>query len=190
MFCRPPAKALLQGVETRFSNVLNEKKLSITAGLIPFLKFMCLEGQEKEEALRTIKEELGSNEKAPLEKKWLMWHKWWWIYFFYVVKKRKVLPNSDEVNKYLLSTSTRIELLHHLPILKRAFIKANGSLPSSTPVEQLFSVSKDILPPKRMKMSYQMNISKCNWFAKLIQIFKNWCFAINMFIVFWVLFIY
>ncbi|KAG8235428.1 hypothetical protein J437_LFUL015492, partial [Ladona fulva] len=138
---RPLARALLQGVETRFGNMLNDKKLTIAAGLIPSLKFTWLEGQEKEEALRTFKEELGTNEEAPLEKNDSCDTSDDEANFFNVVKRGEVFPASDEVNQYLLCTSTERESLHQLPILKRAFIKANASLPSSTPVERLFSLS-------------------------------------------------
>ncbi|KAG8236957.1 hypothetical protein J437_LFUL016152 [Ladona fulva] len=137
VYCRPLARALLQGVETRFGNILNEKKLTIAAGLIPSLKFTWLEGQEKEEALRTFKEELGSNEAAPLEKNDYCDTSDDEANFFNVVKRGEVFPASDE-----LCTSTEIESLHQLPILKRAFIKANASLPSSAAVEQLFSSAK------------------------------------------------
>jgi hypothetical protein len=45
------------------------------------------------------------------------------------------------------------ETLHSTPILKKVLIKYNTPLPSSTPVERIFSVKGAILSKKRGKMN-------------------------------------
>ncbi|KAG8230564.1 hypothetical protein J437_LFUL010165 [Ladona fulva] len=62
-FLQPTIKGLLRELNKRATD-----SALVYSGLIPSLKFTWLEGQEKEEALHTFKEELGSNEDAPLEK--------------------------------------------------------------------------------------------------------------------------
>ncbi|XP_043271244.1 zinc finger BED domain-containing protein 4-like [Venturia canescens] len=55
---------------------------------------------------------------------------------------------SVEIARYMASPSTNLEMLEEHPLIKRLFIKFNTPLPSSAPVERLFSYATMMNLPK------------------------------------------
>jgi hypothetical protein len=58
-----------------------------------------------------------------------------------------------EVDLYLSDNSREIDSLHKFPLVKKVFEKYNTPLPSSAPVERLFSLGGQILTPRRNRLS-------------------------------------
>jgi hypothetical protein len=71
-----------------------------------------------------------------------------------------------EVMSYLTDHSKEVESLNRFPLIKSAFIRFNTTLPSSAPVERLFSTAGLILLPNRNRLSDQL-------FEKLLIIKSN-----------------
>jgi len=60
---------------------------------------------------------------------------------------------SAELDMYINDTSHDIDSLHRFPLVKKVFIAKNTALPSSAPVERLFSIGGQILTPRRNGLS-------------------------------------
>lgn len=65
----------------------------------------------------------------------------------------KELSKPDEVDFYLRDPETSIEMLDKYPQIKQLFVKYNTTIPTSAPVERLFSTAALILTVRRNRLS-------------------------------------
>lgn len=66
----------------------------------------------------------------------------------------KTLNNANlEAISFLSSTKKDLDILNQYPIIKEVFLKYNTTIPSSAPVERLFSKAIQILTPRRNRLN-------------------------------------
>ena len=93
------------------------------------------------EAVASMQEPTQPIESAPPKKKKKQ---------FLQLPEKKAHP----VDAFLNSEPTHnLDILNQYPVLKKLFIKYNSALPSSAPVERLFSVGGLTISPKRSKLT-------------------------------------
>ena len=65
-------------------------------------------------------------------------------------------PTRDEIELYLSDPDKNLSMLDRHPIFKKLFIKYNTAIPSSAPVERLFSGGAIVLTTLRNRLSDQL----------------------------------
>lgn len=149
------AKVCLEGVNTRFEDVINEKSTILSSISHPKFKFRCLNTPEKEETkeLLQLEIELHSNintdsnisiqvpviEEENVDDS-----------FLFEIDEQ---PNA-ELERFLNTHyNGDLKCLNIVPTIKQIFLKYNTALPSSASAERLFSIAGDICSKKRARLS-------------------------------------
>lgn len=63
---------------------------------------------------------------------------------------------SNELNLFFIDTDQSLDMLHKYPRVKEVFIRFNTGIPSSAPVERLFSIGPLILTARRNRLKAQL----------------------------------
>ena len=164
LYCEPLLNALLNGIKARFAVQLNDEEFILAAAFHPQFKLKWWEGEE--EKLRAVKTKMinlvrsklisrtqkscsSSDEEERAETAET---------FFSDLRKfdRNVDEAEQLVSRYLeepVSTSLPDALSFPCVAFTELFRKYNTPIPSSAAVERLFSLGKDILKPKRARLS-------------------------------------
>lgn len=181
-YCQPLITSLQEGINKRFGELLNDEFLIIAATSHPFFKTAWIANEYKKNtavtllrdavmlthANKTLDECLNSpisehdvdsesDDNANSS------------FFSWTQKKPENIAIETELGDFLKRSPTKkLETLNSTPTLKKVFIKYNTPLPSSAPVERVFSVGGAILSKKRGKMSDEhfekTMLLKCNKF--------------------------
>lgn len=160
-YATPLIKAVLDGIESRFGSWFNDDDLTLAAVTLPQFRLRwCANDECKERARNLLKREMShmsmsaendeptataqSNEDTDEE--------------FFAFNQTASVHNSSssvqqEMELYLSDETKQLESLKKFPTVKAVFLKYNTPIPSSAPVERLFSTGGQILTPRRCRMS-------------------------------------
>lgn len=155
--CRPLIQNMMQSLSTRLEGMLDKKEHILAAILLPTFKLDWVEDEIKRLQYRVmLKQEFQSVDMAndsdqaqpsdELERKSSASSFFKFNRIPSSVKKSEVdiyldAQTTDEFTEYML-----------LPTLKKLFVKYNTAIPSSAPVERLFSTGGQIFRPRRNRL--------------------------------------
>ena len=154
----PLVEALINGLNTRFSSFLNQnsdvREAMIATVTIPSFKMKPILKQKREELQKCL---IVLAEKLPLPEERRDSEREKSDDFFTFSddedENGQKCPSKNyaavEVMQYLADTSVSVDSLHRFPLMKKLFIRFNTPLPSSAPVERLFSQASLILVARR-----------------------------------------
>jgi hypothetical protein len=168
-FCVPLAKSLLAGVETRFDALLEDKNLLIASLLHPKFKLHWLSEEpakvRAKEILRLAVENFKINQQhqeteeptfnAPVVKNEIIEDDDDGFFKFHSGSQKAVFAHNrvDEMDRYLAHTNSTLLSLKNFPFMETMFMHYNTAIPSSAPVERLFSAGGGIMVPNRARLS-------------------------------------
>lgn len=176
-YCKPLIVSILEGLDKRFRSQLKDPFFIISSLSHPFFKTVWIDNQEtKSEALHLFKEAaihlnslpILSSSQTPLSTQNVEDGE---SFFHWTSSQNppEITCVENEINMYL-SKSPQKDLScfknDNLPILKKVFIKFNTPLPSSAPIERVFSVGGAVLTKKRGRITdnnfEKVMLLKCN----------------------------
>ena len=155
--CGPLVVEIQKGIDKRFGSYMNKKKYLLASILLPSRKdLQDFTNEQKANARQFLVEEvetiMNNNTTAldPVNDETVNDN----ANPFAPRKRQKVRNDPHQlVNEYLNSDCCDLSLLKTMPIMEKLFRKYNCSLPSSAPVERMFSHGGIILSKRRAQLS-------------------------------------
>lgn len=150
--------AVTEALDSRFGTVLSSHEAKMATTTMPKFRLCWLSPEKKEEMCKTVIQEATSLEsKAPpaAEVNISSENDGSDEEFFVFGKTNRADKSTaeEEVRRFLDDSVKTMDSLHAFPLIKRLFMKYNTTLPSSAPVERLFSYGGNVLTSSRNRMS-------------------------------------
>ncbi len=148
-FCEPLIECTIEALDKRFKHLFNDNDYILAAVTSPMFKTRWITDVPlKEKAIELLKNAVshaGQTQEEELPP---------------VVQKERSLfdfgeeenEGPSEVDLYLLDKNKDIASLNSYPVVKKLFRQYNTALPTSAPVERLFSVGANVITPNRSKL--------------------------------------
>lgn len=148
-----------EAIEKRFGSVLASHEAKMATATLPKFRLNWLSPEKRDDMRRTLLQEAiaqeplhspatvrddNSEKSDESEENFFVFHN---------AKSSSDSTTHDEVRKYLEDSNNNLTSLKAFPTVKRLFIKYNTTLPSSAPVERLFSHGGNLLTSSRNRMS-------------------------------------
>lgn len=156
-YATPLMKAVLDGIESRFGPWFDDENLMLATVTLPQFRLRwCTNDECKERARNLLKRQMkhiwtsAINEPTTTAQSTDTDEE-----FFAFGNTVSVHNNSvqQEMELYLSDEAKQLDSLKKFPTVKEVFLRYNTPIPSSAPVERLFSTGGQILTPRRCRMS-------------------------------------
>lgn len=172
-YCKPLVAGMVLALEKRFKKIYNfqsfeSKQFILSAVCLPRFKLNWVPEQYMETCKELFSKEIDnlySQNITVFENKSTSSSSGDKDFFRDIDKKKggsslaqPDITSNIEALSYLESKSKELDSLHSYPNVKKMFFKYNTSLPSSAPVERLFSSGQQIYVPRRNRLSVVNNI--------------------------------
>lgn len=155
----PLIDALLQGIDDRFAHLLKREDLILASIVHPQFRLRWMDSDEQKlkgkkillDAMQKLQElpvsmsDLSESEMSASTSDD--------TFFTFTESATDSVDMSSQMDVYLADPSREISCLNSYPIIKKIFIDTNTSLPSSAPVERLFSLGGQVLTARRNRLT-------------------------------------
>ena len=148
--------AIDSAIKDRFANILDSQDAIIAAVTFPKFKLKWVESQEKKDAYKKmVIDELRQNENEIVleEKPDAEPDKSDSFYEFDSGDETCTTTDVEREVMEFLRSAKSLECLDKFPKVKQLFLKFNTTIPSSAPVERLFSLGNVVFNPRRNRLS-------------------------------------
>ena len=151
------AGAVEDTIRARFHKVFNDNNAVIAAITVPKFKLKWVKTQSKKDLykqmlIQEMQSHVASNDVTVGQDKQAEKKKDDFYEFQSDDKSDEQSNVETEANDYLINATT-IENLQHYPVVRKLFFLYNTALPSSVPIEQLFSLGGLVLTSKRNRLT-------------------------------------
>lgn len=173
-YCKPLIFSIIEGKDKRFHTQLKDPFFIISSVSHPFFKTVWIDSQDhKSEALTLFKEAAIRLNSLPIsnnssssnqnvvddEPSFFHWNS--------SQETLEITSVENEINMFFSKSPQKdMSCFQNLPILKKVFIQFNTPLPSSAPIERVFSVGGAVLTKKRGRITDEnfekVMLLKCN----------------------------
>lgn len=163
--CSPLVAVIIKSIEKRFEKILSDQFLTTAAISHPYFKTVWIKNQVKKDLAisdfkKTVLNVFNSKENEASTHKQLVENSEDEVedssFFSWSNDKLQgtsTISVENEVTQYLSRSPTKkLTSLNEYPNIKKVFICHNTPLPSSAPIERVFSISNAILTKRRGKM--------------------------------------
>lgn len=148
----PLVDALLKGVEARFDNLLQREDLILASIVHPQFRLRWMQSEEQKlkgkalllDAMQQLDASGSSESSASISED---------SFFSFKESAPANVSMSSQMDIYLADHSREISSLNNYPIIKKIFLNTNTALPSSAPVERLFSLGGQVLTARRNRLT-------------------------------------
>ncbi|XP_074552409.1 uncharacterized protein LOC141809329 [Halichoeres trimaculatus] len=157
-------EAVVEAIKVRFACVLESKEAMLAAATLPKFKLRWVKEQWKKEMIKgmlvaechkivpgpeqqsaSFAPETPPDSGSAMDKEK--------SFFSFEDNDDSFTIVDTEVLRYLQTADTSMEILNQFPKIKEICLRRNAALPSSAPVERLFSLGSLVLSPKRNRLS-------------------------------------
>ena len=154
----PLIDAILSALGTRFAAYSDRSELIIASMTLPQFRLRCLDEPKKaaahslmyeyatavqQQTATTSQDTDNVSGSASREDD----------FFCFEAQPAENTDARTEVDMFLADTSRDIHCLNRYPVIQKLFLQYNTALPSSAPVERLFSLEGQILTPRRNRLT-------------------------------------